>query len=913
MLKFVSLEAPQAKKSLFEGFNPQEQTWIVSDLRTKFEIQRKILAHTEYFEDLSVYRASELWRFILKKARPEMTLVSQDFVKTFLKEELRKEPLDLSQNADQVVLQFMDLLISVHSHPEGGESIRDWFSNNPEAKSRWFHWFELSEKYVHMLLNKNLLTAKWVTGFLQNEQDLSVFWDRELIVDLGCELSRTEAELLKTISRATDVTILSPDPTWRENFSYLLQPYEDLKNISLGSDRLTVEPTSHSRDQVLRFSGVLSEAKYAVSQVRAFLELGVLEKQIAVVAPDIEAYWPILAPLFAQEGIPVAKDQNARMQTFPMISAWIAQLRMAIKTVSFADLEAAVFKSETKIRYEDFFALFSEMLSAEDLARSEVIEKAFQGNIDLEAPLSREEFVGFCLRFWNESAELYLLENILREIFASSNQDLKMRAASWVYFVEQIVSRKEIRTSSGSLDGVQLTNLSSADSLSLTHRIFLGLSENQIKDANKSLVSPSDVGSISALYGFFLAHPEISAKEFDLRWQAENTSIHNIYCFPQTSFSGSAEAPTSFWLERAKIIEENLGKEISLTAPEINVWDSLQKSDVSQVLHQQREWSQNRVHAALQRIQEDLGTAEIANFGERSEIKLSASSLERYRECPFIFASEKVFNLMDLPVVDLDLDRRNRGELAHALFEKLTNEPRRFDYTVADLRQIIDQVRIDIDLKISDEFIWQGLKERHVGLAQRFLAFEKEWKAHFPETKVAAAEKSFQFYYNPETKTLSNETSPILFRGKIDRIDKDSMNRWVVLDYKSGAGDLKNSDKWMSENQLQLALYALALDSKLVEDFAVGEVIGAFYYVFRNFNRNRGFKVAELAGTLFDLDAKKNRITAEGKEKLYEALLKVLEETLPLILRGQFAPKPLDLKTCDTCNWNKLCRAPHLN
>ena len=53
---------------------------------------------------------------------------------------------------------------------------------------------------------------------------------------------------------------------------------------------------------------------------------------------------------------------------------------------------------------------------------------------------------------------------------------------------------------------------------------------------------------------------------------------------------------------------------------------------------------------------------------------------------------------MDFPILDLDVDRRTRGLLAHALLEKLTASPRRFEYSADEIRQMLDQLREPLGL-----------------------------------------------------------------------------------------------------------------------------------------------------------------------------------------------------------------------
>ena|GEM_PF-803893 len=917
MLRLARLSSPIQKKQFLDSFDPNTMSWLVSDLRTKFEIQKIFLQSQGYFEDLSVLRASELWRSLLRRVRPEMRFVSSDFLRTSLKESLKSEKIQLSQNADSVVADFIDSFIAVHSHPLGHERMQDWFLQHPESLSRWGSWYLLSKKYVEQFLAEDRMAPAWVAGLLQNEtQFFGAFWQRPLVVDLSSQLSRTEAELILEMAKFCEVTVLIPETTWASEYDYLLEGYRLLS--AQPHEKIVVEKseTSRSRQVAYQFSGLLAESKAAVRQVHTWLDCGIKAEAIAVIAPDIEVYWPTLAPLFSEEGIPVAKDQTFRLQTLPHVSQWLSRLRLSSHQVSFADLENAVYLQEPFLRYEEFYALFSELLGEEDLIRHERIKKSFDEKLLPTTAIGRDEFLGFALKSWRDIENLTALETCLREFLSNADDRLSMSLSSWIYFLEQVIAKKEVRWKIANLDGVQVTNLSSADSMVISHRIFLGLCESQLKEKKNLLLDPSDVNSLSTELGFFIEHPEISSLEFDLRWLSENKTEESQYFYPQTGVSGSAEAASSFWMKIADDERSDLLPEEKSVEERKLRWDERQRASV-EWLSEATGLQPEMLVETETRIDEDLGLEELPSVKLVNPPSLSPTSFERYRQCPFIFAAEKLFRLLDLPLVDLDLDRRKRGALAHGLLERLSEEPRRFDWKDNEVEPILDQLRIDLKLQVYDEFAWQSIKEKHFKLAQRFLQFEKEWRQRFPQTKTDAREKSFQFYIDATTGKWTQNADEfiqsVLIKGKIDRIDTDRAGHATVIDYKLSGGQLKSISKWIEENQLQLALYTLALEQGFVEDFSEVEVVSAVYMVLKNMNRDSGFKVTEKAGALFDLDAKKNRVAADEKEKVLSEIGKLIFELTQKIVAGKIAPEPLDKKDCVTCAWRQQCRAPHLN
>src|SRR5690606_23447064 len=101
-----------------------------------------------------------------------------------------------------------------------------------------------------------------------------------------------------------------------------------------------------------------------------------------------------------------------------------------------------------------------------------------------------------------------------------------------------------------------------------------------------------------------------------------------------------------------------------------------------------------------------------------------------------------------------------------------------------------------------------------------FLIFERSWREKFPDLKEQYQEKDFQMYVDIDSGEISKEATKnsVLLRGRIDRIDVDKDEKaCVVIDYKFDSSSKKNFNKWIDENELQLALYAMAIEKGALE------------------------------------------------------------------------------------------------
>lgn len=913
MLKVISLSLRSQTSEIFKSFDAQNQSWLVSDLRTKFELQQKILQRDGQFRDESVYRASELWKLLLKRIDPSVRIVSDSFARSLLRGILdeHEETLSVNAAAEDTIFSYIDQLAPIIFHPQGTQRLDEWFSENPESESRWKVWY-LRAKFCasKLLQDHGVLTADWVTAYLQEFQDFSKVWNFPLIVDLGGEITKVEAELLIQISKSVDVTILEPAPQWRNEFRYLLTPYEDLKTHSQKIEKIEMAPVPKVLEQGLRFSGMLAEVKNAVGQVRQWLEQGASATEIAIVAPDIETYWPVLQPFLEEEGIPSQKDITHKIQALPSVIRWVSFLRTLSGRLSSSDLEIAFYQQQKSdpLRHEQFKALFQSLYDVQDLSRHEAVQKLFSGQIDIRGHLKRDEFVAKAISYW-KSEELDSVQVVLRELLQNAISSTSMRWSDWLLYLETILSAKEFVLQKGKSEGILVTKLMSAASEKIKYRIFLGLSEESFRSKNKTQLDGDDLFKLGSETGFYLDNPDQSDLEFELQLLADSESHTDLYCFGASDFLGKLLSPAKFWMKKSANQEE-------AQLPLETRWDQMQYSDSAA-------WrapvAYNR-EVLLHRIEQDLGLLEFDKIQIEWKPRISASALETYLDCPFKFAAQRFFNLEDPAVIDLDLDRRTSGRLAHGLFETLLSDENLLatgqlkNWSDQELLAVLESVREKEKLVLADERLWLSLKGKYLSLAKRFINFESELRKDLPRLKTLAREKKFHFYLNPKDRTSTVEKDETFYRisGSIDRIDSDGQGHISVIDYKSSSGQAFSHGSWIKNNKIQLLLYAWALEKGLVENVK-GEVVALLYYVFKKFEL-KGFKLEEQVGTVFRAGKKVDKDgNIEVKQEYITEFENLLFDKLAEIQEGLIPARPADLKICDNCKWRVQCRAPHLN
>lgn len=917
------MASSREQRSIFSEFDPAVQTWVVSDLKSKLDLQKFLLEKRDFLEGDCLVRANELWRTMISRLRPDLQIVSKEFMLAWLGQKLAMLEHDWAKTpgAANAAYDYLTQLMPMISHPDGSEMMKEWFAaGNESAQARWGRWFDLSVELWQALLQEGFVTPAWAAGVLVNEPDLSSAWSRPLIVDLGAELDQVEADLFALLSDRLDVMVLRPNPSWADEYARALSAYDVLER-RLKVERKSNPPLNEKIEpkavRYRKYTTMLAEVKEATAQVRAWLDSGAKASEIVIAAPDIEVYWPVLSSYLAHEGVPTQKSRVHRTQTYPDISKWLSFLRLRLGSYAETDVELAYFDSYTvaspNMSYDRFRVLYTAIYGREDLGRSDEIGRLFALQLEPETFAARDEFVAWSLKqLPEEGQDFKRVEDVYKLLFEECPRSLKMTARRWLDYLERLMAKVEVRIEDGIPDGISCVKLSAATNSPATHMIVLGMTETALRPTASTAVLSSDALSLANQFGFHLSTDDQASVEFDARWIISDSSRERLLTVAETDFSGAAQAPSWLWVQGARDQEAHK----TVNVPSATRWDETQQSSLD-AMACDRGWREAQTLIFKEALSEDLGEREPRPFAKGLVTQLSPSRIEDYLECPSIFVSKYLFGLSDISELDLEVDGLRRGSLMHKLFEILTQEPMCFDYSQEEMASLVEKAREESMIELADPRLWPPLKERHIDMGFRFLAFEKENRARFPETRTVGREVEIRGYVDLETGDLKKEATgkpeEIAFRGRIDRIDADEKGRLVIYDYKSSASSVGQYGSWLKKNRIQLLLYAMAVQEGLT-DLQPAPVVAALYYVARPFNRDQGYKLEGVEQGLYEIEGrKKNRISEEERENLFDEGRKLIAEAARRILVGDFAPRPREPKDCFDCQWRSLCRAPHLN
>ena len=314
----------------------------------------------------------------------------------------------------------------------------------------------------------------------------------------------------------------------------------------------------------------------------------------------------------------------------------------------------------------------------------------------------------------------------------------------------------------------------------------------------------------------------------------------------------------------------------------------------------------------------------------------SATQLETYARCPFLFFAQRLLSINPLHDPDADESALERGNLIHnalyhffcervhdGSFDRLT--PANLGAARLRLRQITTRDGDDLGLQ---GFFWEQELERLLGrkddegregLLMRFLRLESEATdpadpAHF--------ELSFGSYHDmgpsdplststPYVISGPEEEDTVRLFGKIDRVDRTPDGRFAIYDYKTGqVPSVADIGRGL---HLQIPLYLLAAEN-LLHDQGLRQGTAGAYYQLRDLE-NCGRK-----GLFGDKSQRGQVYAAQGRGLPEpEIFRQLMEQTRHFALsyarsmrRGLFhVTRQSPGKACTYCAYRQTCRLDH--
>jgi ATP-dependent helicase/DNAse subunit B len=266
----------------------------------------------------------------------------------------------------------------------------------------------------------------------------------------------------------------------------------------------------------------------------------------------------------------------------------------------------------------------------------------------------------------------------------------------------------------------------------------------------------------------------------------------------------------------------------------------------------------------------------------------SASRLEAYRSCPFLFFAASVLGLEPREEPVEGLDARQLGNIYHLILERLylaVTDPADLDQLLAALPDVAEAVLDEAPRREGfRETAWWS--QTRLEIVENVRRSVEALAAAQEDYDTCQCEAAFGLAGRPPLEVHEGD-DVLCLRGLIDRLDQAPDGRVRVIDYKT-AGPSTFTKRAVAEGKkLQLPLYALAARDAL----GAGEPVDGFYWHVRTAERS-SFTLSGFEG---------------GPQEAMDTALAHAWEVVRAARSGRFPPDPAEGKCPSYCAVASFC------
>jgi len=945
MLSLVWLPEQSAQRVLWNGFDPSFQTWIVNDRKTKFFMNQSLLDKHLIISD-PVKKAKEFWKDLLRVADPEMRVLedlgvrvqAKDFLLTAGKSEWCRRP-----HAPEKLMDACQSMSSLLTHSLADEFLRDFENDFKKGGGPFLELAHLGIEFYKRCRDRKRMPRCFLPFYLSQSPHV-LLSERSLIFDLGFELGDGERELIQFLSRTNDVKVLIPakdSDELEEKGLYQYRSFElglsEVQNVKIVPKEGKQTPL-----ELWRCSSPEAEARKATEMVADWVKKGISPDRICIAAERFSNYENILSHDLEWEGIGLHRGLQTVLSASRLFRALNARLLIVKGTMKASVFEEAFlsvsFYRMSPRRCQERRVL-KPILQASQIPDPDLRQKILSLSQKRKGSYSVIAFESLVIEIFKELVkEASLYEDPLEaqqrnELFLNAlgrlrgevgDQDLDLN--QWIEAWQEVANSVHLPIRQPVEGGIWGVDLSSVEETPAEYLIILGAVESSTRFSPVTGLGSEKLRVLSER-GFELSAKIKKKTDPLMQWLLTGDRKHIVLSCPRTDSSGKSVAANPLWLKFAA----RQGKDLDqLDFAKSTVWTDVQKSILNPAISSQvdrfKNWTPGTAELKGLSVKEELeGIRRIQlpeQLGKPLPMRMSASRIEAYWECPFKFFARSYLGLFDEADLEIEPSPQKKGQWLHSAAELILKEGRPLvSWTDEELIKLVDDLD-QVQKQVSSD-IWSSVRSRFVRQLRRFIDFEIKWQKEYPRTKPVDLEAalegficwdqenlSIKFRSDKPESTVENWTS---FRGSIDRIDVTPSGQAIILDYKSGAAAASNIPGWPKTGTFQLALYSEAVEAGLHKN-QPRKVIAAQYYQLKSLNREKGFKLVDqdLMGIL-PRDKSRGDVEGATREKYFSEIDKQVHEILEKIRKGEMTPHPHSEKICSSCSWRTSCRAPHLS
>lgn len=273
--------------------------------------------------------------------------------------------------------------------------------------------------------------------------------------------------------------------------------------------------------------------------------------------------------------------------------------------------------------------------------------------------------------------------------------------------------------------------------------------------------------------------------------------------------------------------------------------------------------------------------------------ELSVSALDAWSRCPFRSYWQTELRVRDLPVRELDVSPRARGQFFHRAAELLAKAGFSLESVPLVVERAFQETQFPMD--------WS-----HSRLGRRFRE-----EACFIMTEFLEDEWGYRKRTEAETIHIEAKVIPwktdlgITVHGRPDRVDYWPGLGYIIIDYKTGEEVMTAQDILTTRGGIQFALY-----SRLLRESGLNPVFGVqAVSLTKSGGRSQGIFDSSMVGAkkFIVTRSKKSIVDSSESPNIWGPFDDLVDEVILSRKKGHVAARPRDPSECSSCSLRSGC------
>ena len=324
----------------------------------------------------------------------------------------------------------------------------------------------------------------------------------------------------------------------------------------------------------------------------------------------------------------------------------------------------------------------------------------------------------------------------------------------------------------------------------------------------------------------------------------------------------------------------------------------------------------NRILCEIERNRDEFNEYS-GNIGDKNVVEdiknihrdkiYSISYLESYGRCPYYFLLNNILNIEKMEREFQDFNPLDKGIINHEVLKEyyfnykeqiqeyiegtsIFNVDETYSYIVKRVEKKMESIGANLDSKL-----WKLRIENN---ANRIFEFIISDLNRLTKSKKKIVPMDFEIIFGrKEPFEVDIDGLKIPFTGAIDRVDKYvDEDKYIIIDYKNSAYNIRNIDHMRSGLSLQLPLYILSQKDKPVVGVIYGILSTGEFQV----------KIGNIEEKNLINKRNKGAITKEELDQLLNTTKDFIRFYIESIYKGNFSVDP---KECSPyCIYKDICR-----